>query len=243
MLTAGKGGPPATGRSRARLLRVIASGPIIVHQSLPVGDPPTAWLAVAQELVPTATSWAVNSHALCAPINGYELVEESSAFDSTDFKLVFVDCPPGKSPIGGGGGIFFFNPDLALFSQQPTATGWLAGGRESSPVAGNWLVNVKVSCAPAVDLESILSGTNFATGNRDELWLQCNAPRVLIGGGVHSEHAFYGAWPESSIRWQVDGRRISGTAAWTLIGSIVCYLPPLFFDGFESGDTSAWPAP
>ncbi len=216
--------------------------PVIVHQSLPVGDPPTSWLALAQERTPTSTSWAMNAYALCAQVVGYELVEAESDFDSIDNRLVSADCPSGKVPIGGGGGIFFFQPDHALYSLSPSDTGWVAAARESSPIAASWVLAVRVSCAPGVDAVRVQGGTDNATEIRDELYLQCYPPRVVLGGGatVTTGQALYGSWPESDIRWQVAGRRVSGSSASTLIGHVLCVLSPLFLDGFESGDLGGW---
>jgi len=214
---------------------------LLMHQSLPQGNPPSSWLSVAQERVPTAANWRLSSHAVCAEIPGYELVESTSPFDSSSLKLVAANCPLGKVPIGGGGGIFFFNPDLALFEFAPTSAGWEVAAQESTPFAGNWLLSVKVSCAPSVDVLRISALTDNPVETRDVLELACPLPRVVVGGGtrVTPGEAVYASHPVSNFGWEVGGRRITADP-WVLGGSALCLLPVLFADGFESGDTSGW---
>jgi hypothetical protein len=214
--------------------------PLIVHQSLPQGNPPTGWLGLAQEREPTATFWGITSVALCATVSGYELVESSSPFDGASPKTVFANCPPGKTPIGGGGGIFFFAPELALHRLSSTETGWHATAIAHAAV-GNWLLNVKVSCAPAVDVERFAGRTLNETDVVDILELTCPTNRVAIAGGGTGPNriAIFTTWPVLG-GWEVAARKIIPVSNWVLAAEVLCLRPTLFADGFESGDTGGW---
>lgn len=218
--------------------------PVIVHQSQPQGDPPSSWLAVAQEQSATASSWGVTATALCATVTGYELVTASTAFDSTNPKSIDADCPPGKVPIGGGGAVFFFTPDLALNNLGPTATGWEAGAYESDPVSASWILDVKVSCAPPLRLEEFVVRTRNFSEDRDDLLLSCPDGWIALAGGSratgNSQAALYLTRPGLGLGWEVGGRRISGSSDWSVFGSVLCLAPTLFADGFEEGDTGGW---
>jgi len=215
--------------------------PIIIHQSQPQGSPPSGWLGLAQERTATSADWAITTWALCATVSGYQLVDQSSPFDDTSPKIVSANCPAGKAPIGGGGANFVFSPSLSLSELMPTATGWRAIARGT----GSWTLNVKVSCAPTVDVLRFEGRTGNDSEARDNLFLVCPADRVAVGGGGAATgfvEALYETRPRetSGIRaWEASARRITG-AAWTLRGAVLCYLPPLFADGFESGDFGGW---
>lgn len=214
---------------------------LLLVQTLPQGNPPTGWFAVAHERVPTAANWRLSAHAVCAEVGGYALVDATSPADSSSQKLLGPACPPGKVPIGGGGGIFgSFSPDLSLFALAPTATGFDVSAQETAPFPGNWILHAKVSCAPA-DALRISAATDNASETRDVLELVCPLPRVMIGGGVRVTpgEAIYQSHPVSNFGWEVGGRKLSSDP-WLLGGSALCLRPNLFADGFESGGTGAW---
>ncbi|MGH2690558.1 MAG: hypothetical protein ACRDKW_17375 [Actinomycetota bacterium] len=221
---------------------------VIVHQSQPQGDPPGSWLGLAQEQTPTTSNWGITVYALCATVDGYELVDVSTPFDSVQNKFIQADCPQGKGPIGGGGGIFLFSPDHRLHVLTPTATGWEARGFSSNPAA-SWILNAKVSCAPAVPIERIEGFTqNQSVDLRDHLGLYCPGDRLALGGGVFIGPSGIGIYTTRPILggaqgiegWEVAARNVTGGVAWPMSAAVLCRVSTIFIDSFESGDTSAW---
>lgn len=220
---------------------------VIVHQSLPQADPPESWLGVAQERTPTTANWGITVHALCATVDGYELVDTSTPFNDGQQKFVNADCPPGKGPIGGGGGTFFFSPDHLLRVLAPTATGWEARAY-SENAAASWILNAKVSCAPSIPIERFEGFTeNQGNDLRDHLALYCPGDRLALGGGVFigpTSNAVYATRPlvgaQGIAGWEVAARNFSGGVAWPMSVSVLCRGSSIFIDSFESGDTSAW---
>lgn len=196
---------------------------------------------MAQEREPTATSWGIASVALCATVSGYELVESSTPLAGTSQKTVHAHCPPGKTPIGSGGGIFFFAPELALYRLASIETGWNATAMAHAAV-GNWLLNVKVSCAPSVDVERFAGSTVNPADEHSLLELTCPANRVAIaGGGFGSQHiAIFTTRPAPFLGgWRVGARKVPISTR-GLGADFLCLRPTLFADGFESGDTGGW---
>lgn len=201
---------------------------VTIHQSLPLGNPPSSWLAVAQERTAINDSWELTSWALCATVAGYELVDVSTPFDSTSPKNVFAFCPPGKVPIGGGGGIFVFSPNLALERLSLAGMGWAATAVESPSTSGSWILDVKVSCAPALDIKAVSVDTHNEAEGLDDLAFFCPASRIALGGGVTLDNGWVtSSEPLSSEGWYLAGRRRAGgaNAAWRLSGWLLCYLP------------------
>jgi hypothetical protein len=182
-------------------------------------------------------------------VSGYELLEDSTPFDDSTSKSIAVDCPPGKKPIGGGGGIFLFTPGLALRASIPTETGWQTTAARSSSGSGIWLLDVKLSCAPAVEVERFTASASRLGANLGHLALTCPSSRRAIGGGgrVVSDSsltpvAMYEMRPSIALGgWGLGGRRIGGSANWRLDVAVLCHLRSIFADGFESGDVGAWP--
>lgn len=214
---------------------------LVLHQSLPQFDPPSGWLALAQERSSTGANWAVTSWALCAEVSAYTLVSESSPFNSLD-KTIQADCPPGEVPIGGGAGIFVFGPKLALARVAPTVTGWEAEAFEAFPVSANWFLNVKVICAPATGVERFEATTSTTGAFFDTIGLVCSPGRVTLGGGAWSDvqgAMILGTRPRTSIQgaivaWEVTGWQAS-PEPWELHGVTLCLSvqPLIFADGFE----------
>ena len=231
-------------------LPVPYSSRFLLHQSVPLGDPPSSWYVLAQEHSPSGDPWGISSWALCAErIDGYELVSAVGAADSETPKSLAVSCPAGKVPIGGGGGIYFFTSNLGLYSLLPTSTGWQVRGAERFGQAANWLVAVSVSCAPQVDvsLVDVLTTNYDGQDDFDTVSAGCPANRRYIGGGglVEEGNALFASGP-GGLGWRAGGLRTVGigapTGPWFVGGRALCLLLPLFADGFESGDTSAWSA-
>jgi hypothetical protein len=90
-------------------------------------------------------------------INGYVNIRKDSAFDSSTFKFVSVDCPPGKEVVGGGANVFpslfdsnRVNAPIALRTNGPDLNGferWDVEAVETQPYGFEWMIFARVICA------------------------------------------------------------------------------------------------
>lgn len=81
-------------------------------------------------------------------------VTETSVNDSEETKSVTATCPTGKEAIGGGVRInspaavtVLPSESAPVVSATNARVGWIAGGREYTPEAGNWQVVAYAVCA------------------------------------------------------------------------------------------------
>ena len=206
----------------------VVAGDIVVHQSHPLGDPPTSWLAAAQERSTYNANWELTSWALCATVEGYELVSVSTAFDSSSPKEVSAFCPAGMVPIGFGGAIFFFSPSLVLTALTEIGGGGRARARESPATSASWILNVKVGCAPGLDVESYRGDSWNGLEDGEDLAIYCPPDRLALGGGVELTNGRPSeSRPLFPIGWYARGSRLIGDAQnpWELESVLQCYRP------------------
>jgi hypothetical protein len=90
-----------------------------------------------------------------AGVSGRQVVAAESASSSLDYKQLQVNCPAGKVPVGGGGGVsggFGFAPDeVAMHASAPSAdgAGWFVTANETISTAVAWIVYARVICVTA----------------------------------------------------------------------------------------------
>jgi hypothetical protein len=89
-----------------------------------------------------------------AGISGYEVAYAESAFDSSTHKALTVDCPAGKTVLGGGGEAFATLGDpnrnsapIVMRHNEPYFNGWGIIADEFAPYEQNWLLRVYAICA------------------------------------------------------------------------------------------------
>jgi len=85
-----------------------------------------------------------------APIEGYELVSQSDAVSSTDFRTQSASCPSGKKVIGGGAGALSLNGvNMEIRDSHPFSdgSGWTAFAYEEPTTANTWNWQVWAVCA------------------------------------------------------------------------------------------------
>jgi hypothetical protein len=63
---------------------------------------------------------------------------------TTDF--VTAECPAGKIPVGGGGGVPY---GAKLYQSMPTATGWFVRGDPTADMVEDWKVTAYAICVTA----------------------------------------------------------------------------------------------
>jgi hypothetical protein len=208
---------------------VDGDGPIVVHQSLPQGDPPSSWIALAQERSIHQESWSVTSWAHCATVEDYELVSEQSASNSSNTKEVAATCPPGKVAIGGGGGIFLFSPELVLTFAGKVSQSWRVEARELPVTSANWILRSSVSCAPdSLDIAAASGRTDNWIETTEDLALYCAAGQVPLAGGLSfTDAGLVASQPLADVGWYVRGRRLVGNPgeSWFARGEVLCYRP------------------
>ena len=81
--------------------------------------------------------------------NGYQLVQASSAVNSTNTKTVNVFCPSGKKVLGGGYALDGIVANINVIANQPAlnATAWVVTAAENTATSNNWGVTGFAVCA------------------------------------------------------------------------------------------------
>lgn len=90
-------------------------------------------------------------------ISGYEVVTNTDVGDSSDTKLLSVECPTGKKVLGGGAStdVATFDGivpdtehfDLRLSRPFSDGSGWLARVSEEPAITAEWRIRVMAVCA------------------------------------------------------------------------------------------------
>lgn len=127
----------------------------------------------------SAAAWAVEDHALCSDVTGFELVSREGVASSVNPRQESVDCPTGKVPIGGGGSMTFVDAGdaAALRASRPLyegpgglPSGWFADAQVPSSL---WNLEAWATCAPTADPtvpKAGLVGRWQAEGDADDSW-------------------------------------------------------------------------
>jgi len=80
-------------------------------------------------------------------ISGLVTVSAASASNSDD-KIASVNCPAGKTVVGGGADASGYGAPVALLDSAPLGTnGWIALARETTAFGNNWQLTVFAICA------------------------------------------------------------------------------------------------
>jgi hypothetical protein len=83
-----------------------------------------------------------------AGLAGLEVITESTVQNSDSPKSLKVDCPPGKSVIGGGARIAGQGPGQALTVSGPDGpTSWFVVAQEVVPNSNSWGLRADAFCA------------------------------------------------------------------------------------------------
>jgi hypothetical protein len=90
-------------------------------------------------------------------VSGRQVTTTSSAYDSSAEKIVYVPCPSGKMPVGGGATVEtqvssgYDVPDgVAIVVSVPNGAGWSLRARELVPTAQGWFLRGYVVCVEAL---------------------------------------------------------------------------------------------
>jgi len=217
----------------------VVDGGSALLQTMPVGSPPTGWSGVGRG----SGDWKLSVHAWCAQEPpGFEIVAEISPLTQGAEKTIFSQCPAGKRLIGGGGGVFFSADFGALSELRIDGDRMIVSGADLDET-GNWFLRSDAVCATGSRLDRI--GAEFFTFSQDSavLKLICPDDQVALLGAVGTDDdvtlGILGSWPENQTDWFAVTQRAPGLGASSRIQALCAELP-LFFDGFETGDASAW---
>ena len=84
-------------------------------------------------------------------ISGYEVVVRTTALNTNPYKELSVRCPSGKSVLGGGAGIFWYesedSPKLISSFMYPSRNSWYGEAQSPSTYTASWRLEVQVICA------------------------------------------------------------------------------------------------
>ena len=81
-------------------------------------------------------------------VSGWVMVSNTSASNSNTARSVSVNCPAGKSVLGGGASTFHFAGEpLVIGNSYPENGRWVASAHESAAYAPNWSLRAYVLCA------------------------------------------------------------------------------------------------
>ncbi len=123
-------------------------------------------------------------------LEGVVTMQESSASDANDIKVVQVECPAGTWVIGGNAQLTSsaaVGDILTLAESRPMDLpdqGWLAIGYETVSVAGNWFMLVRAICADVPNVQRIDLETATTSSSTKALTADCPAGTRVLGGGA-----------------------------------------------------------
>jgi hypothetical protein len=129
--------------------------------------------------------------AATAAVPGLQVVEGSSAFDSSTSKFAFANCPAGKVLLGTTGrtGGFFGDPSnqqVVLEGVVPVGTTGVIGqaSEDEDGFAGNWSITVGAICAnPVAGLQVVsTSGVSDSVSRKQKIAV-CPTGKQLTGLG------------------------------------------------------------
>jgi len=81
-------------------------------------------------------------------ISGLVVEQDDSALNSNTAKSISVNCPAGKSVLGGGATTFtYVGEPIAIDNSYPETGRWVAAAHETAPYANNWKIRAYVICA------------------------------------------------------------------------------------------------
>jgi hypothetical protein len=150
-----------------------------------------AAVAAAVLAVPaTSAAAAPPSTAVIEAVPGLQVVEGSSALDSSSPKIAFATCPAGKVLLGTAGrtGGFFGDPSnqqVVLEGVIPVGNGVLGQASEDEDgYTGNWSLTVGAICAfPVAGLQVVTSNGVSDSVARKQKIAVCPSGKQLTGLG------------------------------------------------------------
>jgi len=99
-------------------------------------------------------TWNQQGPAGTPGIAGRQVVTAESTIDSSQLKEVYVECPAGKLPLGGGAKALYWTSsgeflltELAVAHSAPTYDGWGAWAHEVVATSQPWMLRTYVICA------------------------------------------------------------------------------------------------
>jgi hypothetical protein len=158
-----------------------------VKNHLTLRPPKTLVLGIVAAMFATALLALVAPAPASAALPGYELVADSTEFNSNDSKILQLACPEGKMAIGVGAVLSTgAQGDVVLTALSNNRTGaFFAASEDQDRTTANWSINGSVVCVnPLPGLEYVvkLGPTGFtdtfpATAN-------CPAGKRLLGAAA-----------------------------------------------------------
>jgi hypothetical protein len=85
-------------------------------------------------------------------VRDFEMVSNETAHDNTIYKELTVNCPGGKTPIGGGANIWWNSDQTVVQEPRLEATaksgsGWYAAAQAAAGDTQTWWLEVQTMCA------------------------------------------------------------------------------------------------
>jgi len=166
------------------------SGRVVIDEITPTPDLSGVVAVGVETAGGTTSNWTVRAFAVCANgggVPGLQLVQQTSAVNSSAVKSVSTACPSGKKVIGAGGQI---NTDssgaVALDEITPLATNVTAVGAEvGAGTASNWSMRSYAICAnnglPGLQIVSAQSAVDSSSAK--SAFAACPAGTKVIGTG------------------------------------------------------------
>lgn len=121
-----------------------------------------------------------------AALPGYQIVQASSATDSSSFKAVTVNCPTGKRVIGTGFHLLGAQGEIVLDDLIPSATSVsLSADEDQDGTAATWKITAIAVCANQPAGYSITFGSSTtAPGSIRSATATCPGSTQVLGTGV-----------------------------------------------------------
>jgi hypothetical protein len=123
---------------------------------------------------------------------------DSTAFNSSAYKSLFIPCPAGMRTVGGSFDIGGAEGSVVLDDFIPSEFGLTVGageivgpGEASDGTTANWLINATLVCASGVTgLSIIRRDSDFTVARTQEATAPCPPGRTAISGGASLSNGF-----------------------------------------------------
>lgn len=170
------------------------NGSILFRGMIPIigaGQFPTAAETAAQEdFAGTPDNWMMTAFAICgAQLSGLQLVQSSSAINSTSTRSHTVSCPGGTKVVGAGGTIIGANGRVKVDEIRPNdslSQVTVTASEDQDATGSDWRVVAHAVCASEPAGLVRITATAASAWDGRAVTATCPAEKVLLSaaGGV-----------------------------------------------------------
>jgi hypothetical protein len=135
----------------------------------------------------TPNNWTVKARAICADLDGYEIISHTSTHDSVSPKSATADCTPGKQLVGTGWSIAGGDGEVGVTQVLPSTNYlYVKAYEDDNGTSNRWDVTAYAICAYAPSGWHIVSSNTTDSSNTAQAKSQtCPVGEVILGAGFN----------------------------------------------------------